>query len=103
MNTNEYKILLDGLVKASERVNTQIVQDDGDTCLLTSMYFPEKLSKNQITISSEGPIWMGLWLGFQVIIHDDGFAMIPNFLAEYISEKDGLDFIFEDKYVYNPF
>ena len=41
-----------------------------DTCVATGMFFPDKLSQMQITISNVGALWMGLWLDSKLVLHD---------------------------------
>jgi hypothetical protein len=101
MTKNDYKVLLKTLIEACKNINTQVVDDEGDTCFLTNLFIPDSQS-DSVIITSEGPIWLGCWLGFKPKINEsDGFAMVPNFVSECMTELNP-GFEFEDQYVYDP-
>lgn len=87
-----------------------------DWCMVTGLYFFDKLSENQITISNYGPIWMGLWLddelkldrdpaydepdhkGCSILRTGSDMVLFPRWLAEVINEETSLGIKEEDIY-----
>lgn len=82
-----------------------------NTCTVTGLYFPDKLSEMQITWSNYGPIWMGLWLDVPLVLHDGGEGvsadkggdfhgntLFPRWLAEVLNEVSNLGIIEDDIY-----
>lgn len=86
----------------------------GDRCAATNLFFPDGLSEKQITISNDGPLWMGLWLDCRVLLHDGenapsrkkynagysdhGNTLFPRWLAEVLNHELELDIDEKDIY-----
>jgi hypothetical protein len=70
----------------------------GSTCVVTGLFFPDKLAEMQITISDYGPIWMGLWLDTPLKLDDEGDSntLFPRWLAEVLNEECELGIEEED-------
>lgn len=83
-----------------------------DNCVVTDLFFPDDLSVTQITMSNYGGVFMALWLGENLFLHDGenlvsrrkggefhGNTLFPRWLAEAINEECvGLDIAEEDIY-----
>ena len=68
----------------------------GCICAATGLYFPEPMTKNQITCSEYGDFWMGLWLDSPLVIGEDGHTMFPRWLAEVLNEECAMGIEEED-------
>lgn len=82
-----------------------------DTCIVTGLHFPDKLSQILITYSNYGPIWMGLWLDYPFFLHDatnnpsldkggdfHGNTLFPRWLAEVLNEVSDMGINEKDIY-----
>lgn len=70
----------------------------GDSCVVTGMYFDPDMSENNITITSYGPVWMGLWLGEKIKFDKNGSAIFPRWLGQIINDTIGLGIKTTDMY-----
>ncbi len=70
------------------------------SCVVTGLFFPDRLAEMQTTCSNYGDIFMGLWLDAELKLDEDGHGntLFPRWLAEVINEEVCLGIKEEDIY-----